>query len=61
MEFSQLRDHDFSCYFEVTQGLLGSIQHKEAAADIIESSHCVYRLYSKQGFSDFPRFQKAPS
>jgi hypothetical protein len=41
MELAQFGDHHFSCYFEVAESLLWSIQHEEAASDIIESCHRV--------------------
>jgi len=41
VELTQLSNHDLSGYFEVAEGLLGTVEHEEATADVVETCHCV--------------------
>jgi hypothetical protein len=56
MELSKFRDHDLFSNFEIAKRFLRSIQHKEAASNIIECCHCINWFNPQQSFSNLASF-----
>lgn len=57
---TQLTVQHYFCYLNVSQGLLTSAKHEEAAGEIIKDASCLNVLQTQDGLPDFPGFEETP-
>lgn len=60
MKLAKFRYHDCTTNLKIAQGLLISIKHKEAAAEVIKQGSRINIFYPKQALPNLPRLQIGP-